>query len=87
MTPFLAALLQGWITASACGAIWLLARNDAARRWGFVVGLAGQPAWLYETFSSGQFGMLLVTGFFTWVYARGCWEYFVRPPLVEWKGR
>lgn len=82
MSLFAAALLQGYIVLSACAAVWLLARDDGWRRWGFVVGLAGQPAWIYSTLAEGQFGMLVVAVFFAWVYGKGVWLNFVRPPVI-----
>ena len=81
-------VLQVYIAITSCLAISLLARLDAGRRWGFVAGLAGQPAWIWSTLQGEQFGILLVTAFFTWVYARGVWfEFFAAPVVHVRRGR
>lgn len=69
-------------------AIWLL--NDSrehVRRWGCIVGLIGQPAWLWATWTGQQWGMLVATIGFTLAYLRGLWALWLRPridvPLSE----
>lgn len=54
---------------SAVG-IWLLSCRDAGR-WGWVVGLAAQPFWLWETYTAAQWGMFANAIVFTVIYARG----------------
>lgn len=80
-------LAQGWILLSACMSVFFLSRHDHYYRWGFVVGLLGQPAWLWITFTSAQFGMFFSSVFFTWVYLGGCWREFVGNRGFLVKGR
>ena len=55
-------------------AIALIAcRNPRMSRWGWIVGLAGQPFWIWETVRTGQWGMLLLSVWFGVHYARGAW--------------
>lgn len=51
-------------------AIWLLSCKEAGR-WGWIVGLAAQPFWLYETFHAAQWGMFANSIAVTGIYARG----------------
>lgn len=37
-----------------------------------VIGLAGQPFWMYATYSSGKYGMFVVCCIYTCIYALGC---------------
>ena len=37
-------------------------------------GLAGQPFWLYATFTDGQLGMFAVSCAYTVVWAMGMWK-------------
>lgn len=50
--------------------IWALA-GIKHRGLGFVFGLIGQPFWIYTTFMSGQWGMFLVSLWFTGNHIRG----------------
>jgi len=45
-------------------------------RYGFVAGLMGQPFWIYETWRAGQYGMFLVSVWFTAMQVRGIWNNF-----------
>jgi hypothetical protein len=41
---------QGWMLVFGCAAIWLIGRREEWRRWGYLSGLVGQPAWLFTGF-------------------------------------
>ena len=69
-------LLHGAIVACTCSAIWLLSRPERWMRWGFVVGLIGQPFWLYSTLDSAQWGPFIVSLFFTAAWIKGVREHF-----------
>ncbi|MBR8137216.1 hypothetical protein [Burkholderia cenocepacia] len=72
----MAALINLWMIASAAGAVYLLNGTPRQQRWGAVVGLVGQPAWLYLTWSTLEWGMFVVSVFFTGCYVRGVWRGF-----------
>jgi len=40
-------------------------------RKGFLISILGQPFWLYSTISNKQYGMLIVTVYMTYNFARG----------------
>lgn len=48
------------------------AKGEGARRWAPVVGLAGQPFWLWATW--GKWGMFTVSVLYTVVWARALWK-------------
>lgn len=50
--------------------IWAMA-GIKHRRLGFIFGLCGQPFWLYTTYVSGQWGMFVVSCWFTVNHIRG----------------
>lgn len=81
VNPLLEAFLQTVITLTAIAALVLLARQDERSRWGHVIGLCGQPAWLFSTWAHGQFGMLLASVAFTAVYLWGIWKFWICPVL------
>ena len=58
-------------------ALWLATGESlVGRRWAPVVGLIGQPAWMWFAVESGAWGLLLLSMAYTGVYARGAWVQF-----------
>lgn len=71
---------QALILFSAAGAITLIVlstKHGLAYRIGCWIGVLGQPFWLYETLRADQFGMFVVSLWFTGVYLVGALR---RPP-------
>lgn len=64
-------LIQLALFVFSASAIWLLSNQGASQRWGWVLGLASQPFWLYSTAAAGQWGMFALSAFYTWIWARG----------------
>lgn len=66
--------------------IWLLSRLERWRRWGFVIGLVAQPVWFYVTIVNGQWGMCMLTTWYTYSWSMGIYNYFFKtegvPPSV-----
>jgi len=58
--------------------IWLLARDEGWSRWGFIVGIIGQPCWVYTTISNGQWGLFFLTLFYTYSFAMGIYNKFIK---------
>jgi len=74
----LAIMLTGVISA------WVLnAPTERVRRWGCIIGLIGQPAWFWSTWSHAQWGMLAVTVGYTAAFLRGVWVMWVRPRIGD----
>ena len=51
--------------------------SSERRRWAPIFGLAGQPFWLYATFTEHQPGMFVVSCAYTAVWAVGAWRQWV----------
>ena len=60
------------------GAIWLVGRKEHWRRWGYIFGLIGQPFWIYSFISNHQYGMLAMTAFYTYSWAMGIYNYWIK---------
>ncbi len=56
-------------------ALWMATctESQTARRWAPVVGLLGQPAWLWFAISTSAWGLLALSLAYTAVYVRGAW--------------
>lgn len=86
--PLVAAFLQAFIALTGAIAFLLVVRTQLGQaKWGYLLGLAGQPAWLYATFTTGQFGMFAVSLVWTWVWGQGVWEYWLEKPVKGWARR
>ncbi|MCL5991388.1 MAG: hypothetical protein M1419_04730 [Bacteroidetes bacterium] len=71
-------IIQIIIFITSASAIWLVSRKEDWRRWGYIIGLIGQPFWLYSTFVNEQWGIFLLTFVFTYSWGQGVWNYWVR---------
>ncbi|KKR19784.1 MAG: hypothetical protein UT50_C0030G0003 [Candidatus Moranbacteria bacterium GW2011_GWA2_39_41] len=54
-------------------AIFLVARKN---KWGFVLGLMAQPFWYVTSIQNKQWGIVLVSVFYTCSWAYGIYEWF-----------
>ncbi len=70
------ALVDLWMLLSAMVSVALMNYGTRTQRWGALVGLLGQPAWLYLTHVSGEGGMFTASVFFTLCYVHGVWKGF-----------
>ena len=71
-------MIQLLLVTFSCVAIWMIARKDSWYKWGYLVGLVGQPLWLYDTYVHEQGGMFVVSIWFTWVYAEGVYNHIIK---------
>ncbi|MBU2549036.1 MAG: hypothetical protein KKB20_11520 [Proteobacteria bacterium] len=71
-------LVQVMILVLSGAAIWLVGRTEPWRRWGFVVGLVGQPLWIWDTWRHEQWGILILSGWFLYAYGQGIWNFWVK---------
>jgi hypothetical protein len=63
-------------------AMWLsMGHNPLGRKWAPVVGLAGQPFWLWFSVSANAWGLFALSLAYTAVYVRGAWvQWRPKPP-------
>lgn len=64
------------IFAFGVTAVWLVGRKDKYRRWGYVLGLCGQPFWFYTAISNQQWGIVLLCCFYAYSWANGIYNHF-----------
>ena len=72
---------QIWIVLTGVPAIWLLSRLEPWSRWGFVIGVVAQPAWIYTTIVNEQWGRCILTMWYTYSWCNGIWNYFFKTSL------
>lgn len=56
-------------------AVWMaMGHDEGRRRYAPLVGLAGQPAWLFYGWQADAWGLLVVAVAYTFIYAWSAWE-------------
>ena len=72
-------LIQAAILILSAAAIYLVALpdGDPQRRWGYAIGLAAQPLWLWSSWRARQWGVLVLTCFYTGVWHAGVMRHFL----------
>ena len=72
-------MIQALIVISGALAVALTQSTLAERRrWAPIVGLIGQPFWLYMTFSWATWGMFLCSVLYTLIWLYGVWTNWPR---------
>lgn len=62
-----------------CSAIWLVSRTENWKKWGYIVGLLSQPFWFWTAIENSQWGIFLVSLFYTYSWCQGIWNYWIIP--------
>lgn len=71
-------LLQILIVVFSGSAIWFVNQDKPWAKWGNVLGLIGQPLWLFTTYQNEQWGMLTLTIFYIYCWAQGVYNKFIK---------
>lgn len=65
-------ITQLLIVITGALAIWLTQQpNDAIKKYACIVGLIGQPFWFYSAIAAEQWGIFLLTCFYTYAWYIG----------------
>lgn len=60
--------------------IWLTQQHrESWKRYACLIGMAGQPFFLYATFIAEQWGMLLLSSFYTYSWSLGIYNNWIKP--------
>jgi hypothetical protein len=71
-------LSQIGILALGCPAIWLLGRREKWRRWGYILGLASQPFWIYTAIAHEQWGIAAVSLCYAYGWIQGIYNFWIK---------
>lgn len=60
-------------------AIYLVGKkNSKYQKWGYVLGLMGQPFWFWVTIENEQWGILIMTIFYTYSWVNGIYNHWFK---------
>lgn len=76
----LTTISQAGIFVFGCSAIWFVGRKDLkTRRWGYVLGMLGQPFWFMATIPTKQWGMVAVSVWYAYAWGQGLYNHWIAP--------
>jgi len=71
-------LEQVAIALTGVVAVWLTQQNNhTLRKYACIFGLTGQPFWFYAAYTSEQWGILILTVFYTYSWYLGFKNYWL----------
>lgn len=59
-------------------AIYLVGRKDKYKKYGYISGLLSQPFWLYTSFVNKQWGIMVLSLWYTYSWANGIKNYWFK---------
>lgn len=69
------------IALTGVPAVWLSQdKKPKLRRWAPILGLIGQPFWIYSSWKAQQWGIFVLCFLYTWGWARGLKTHWGRKP-------
>jgi hypothetical protein len=58
--------------------IWFVSRKEKWKRWGYIIGLCGQPFWIYMSITTHQWGLLALTFVYIFSWLQGIYNYWIK---------
>jgi hypothetical protein len=59
-------------------AIWFVGRKEKWKRLGYIFGLCSQPFWMYASITNKQWGIFILTLFYTYSWIQGIYNYWIK---------
>lgn len=70
---------QVMIFIMGAAAIWFVSRKEDWKRWGYIIGLASQPFWLFTSFTTKQWGIFALSIWYAYSWGMGVYNYWIKP--------
>ena len=64
---------------SCTGVLLISCRNAKVRRWAYITGIVSQPFWMYTTLMHAQWGIFMMTFWYTFNWVRGIYNFWLFP--------
>lgn len=67
------------IMVFGCAACFLVgSTKHNTRRWAYLLGLCSQPFWYWSAYMAGQWGILILSTWYTFSWARGAYNHWIK---------
>ena len=68
---------QAGIMLFGCTAVLIVGRKrESVRRWGYILGLIGQPFWAHMAWRTESWGVAVLVLWYTYSWGQGCWNHW-----------
>jgi hypothetical protein len=67
------------IMVFGCSAIWIVGRKEHWRKWGYAFGMCSQPFWFYTAYAHEQWGILILSLWYTYSWGQGIYNFILYP--------
>ncbi|MCK4626034.1 MAG: hypothetical protein KAV00_12030 [Phycisphaerae bacterium] len=64
-------------------AIWLLSGDKSYGKWGFLLGLLGQPFWFWTAATHRQWGVFVLATAYTFAWCHGIYTHILKGKRAE----
>lgn len=71
------------ILSTSAVAIYLVSLKGEKKKWGYILGMLGQPFWVELEIRTEQYGLLALTAFYTFSWAQGIYNYWIKKDKHE----
>lgn len=76
-------IYQTVIALTGAIGVAMITRQKSWNKWGHLVALSGQWAWLVSTWNHKQWGIFILTIWYSYHWALGCYNFIIRPRRVR----
>ena len=81
-------VVQAGIFLFGASAVWVVAQAKPWRRWGYILGLCGQPFWVAMAVKDGvKWGVLALVVWYTYSWSLGVRNHWIRPTAIPGHSR
>ena len=71
-------MIQTVILITSALSIWLVTRREDWSKYGYIIGLIGQPFWLYSSIQAEQWGIMALTIFYSYSWSQGIYYNWIK---------
>lgn len=63
--------------------VYFVSKDTPSKRFGYIFGLCSQPFWIYTLFTHEQWGLFLLSLFFTIQWIKGIYNYWFKKKEIQ----
>jgi len=72
-------IVQIFILLIGASSIWFISRKEKWSKWGYLIGMCGQPFWLYTSYVNQQWGIFALSVWYLYAWGQGIKNFIIDP--------